>query len=537
MTAAEQLVDGHDKNARALGVIRDLGEILLRSLAVRQLLDELLEGLERHFGVQHAYVLLPDDAETLRVAAGRGAARDHVGKTVPVGVGPAGVAAARRRPVRIGNMRSNRLYLAAMVSRPDGTSAGKTRELPGLADADSQLAVPMIVDDEVAAVLLAESSKPAVFTPEDSDIFGLLTTHVAAAIRNARAAERLEQGRLEEARLRVEAQRALDELRRTQAALVQSEKLASLGQLVAGIAHEVNTPLGAIVASVGPLTRQLSPVAGALGSLRARLDDGPWQRLLAALADPGKPLGVGSAEAATETMRLTDRLEEAGLDDADELADMLVETGLTVENAPLEAMIAGGCSDDQLRVLYRARSLQDAAKTIAVAAEKARKVVLALKTLVHQPTPDAPPTALDLVADLETVLVVYQNLLKQGVTVVRDHRPHPCVMGHAEQLSQVWTNLLTNAVQAMNGKGTLWLSVQPARGGVEVAVGNDGPAIPQAIRERIFEAFFTTKPVGQGTGIGLHLCRQVVEAHGGSIIVESNDERTTFRVWLPSVSS
>jgi signal transduction histidine kinase len=534
-----------DRDHRALEIIRDLGEILLHSLETQRLLDALLEGLERNFGVAHSYVLLPVEAEgasdgerdvvaELEVVAARGAATGNVGVRIPFGVGSAGVAAARRRTVRIGNMRANRRYLAAMISSPGSEPApGATRrDLVGLPDSDSQLAVPLIVGDELSAVLVAESAQAAIFTTEDAAIFEVLTSQIASAIRNARIAEGLEQARAEEARQRVEAQRALRDLQIAQAALIQTEKLAGVGQLAAGIAHEVNTPLGAILASVAPLAGQLPTVIGAIGGLRATLDDAAWARLLSALADPGVDHAVGSVESMQAAVALSDVLGARGLDEADDLADMMVETGLGATSPSLLALVEAGVDETTLRLLYRARSLRDAARTIELAAEKARKVVLALKTIVHQPAASEARQPVDVRAGLETVLTVYQNALKHGITVVRDMQGSPRVIGHAEQLSQVWTNILHNAVDAMGGKGTIWIGVASVGDRVEVSIGNDGPAIPDDVAPRIFDAFFTTKKAGEGTGLGLHLCRQIVDAHAGTIRVERGAGRTTFVVWL-----
>ncbi len=541
MNALAHLPTPAAREARAIEVIRDLGEILLGSLQPHTLIRGLLSGLERHFAIAHAYVLSPVDGE-LEVVEGIGAAAGHVAARVPMGVGLAGVAAARRRTVRIGNMKANRAYLAAMVSN---APQARMVDLPGLAGADSQIAVPLVVGDELIAVLVAESEHAAVFSPEDADLFSLLTSQIAASIRNARIAEGLERAREQEARSRIATERAMKDLETAQAALIQSEKLASLGQLVAGIAHEVNTPLGAILASVGPLA-QLPDVIATLAEHRSTRDAARWDALLAALRDRGTDLGVASAEAFDAVDRLCARLEDAGVDCADELADMLVETGLVAEAPVMQRLLETGADAEDLRMLYRARSLRDAVGTIELAAHKARKVVQALKSFVHQPSAAEARALVDVAASIETVLTMYQNLLKQGVVLVRAPTSAPPVPGHPEQLVQVWTNILHNALQSMEGRGTLWLSVAPALrdpaagptgaepDGVEVILANDGPPIPPDVLPRIFEAFYTTKPVGQGTGLGLHLCNQIVSAHGGTISASSADGRTSFRVWLPT---
>jgi signal transduction histidine kinase len=142
---------------------------------------------------------------------------------------------------------------------------------------------------------------------------------------------------------------------------------------------------------------------------------------------------------------------------------------------------------------------------------------------------------IDVTDGLETTLVMLGHKLRDGVTVVRDYGAGvPPVQAHAGELNQVWTNLIDNAVEAMDGKGTLWLSTRAEEDDVVIEVGDSGPGMPPHVAARAFEPFFTTKEVGKGTGLGLDIARRIVmERHGGTIVIDSRPGRTVLRVRIP----
>ena len=140
----------------------------------------------------------------------------------------------------------------------------------------------------------------------------------------------------------------------------------------------------------------------------------------------------------------------------------------------------------------------------------------------------------DLQESLETVLELYNSQIRQGVELERSFQSVPLVAAHADQLIQVWTNLIHNAVQAMDGKGKLHLATHQHAGQIVVSVTDSGPGIPADVQEKIFEPFFTTKARGEGSGLGLHICKEIISRHDGKIQVSSLPGRTTFNVWLPA---
>ncbi len=321
------------------------------------------------------------------------------------------------------------------------------------------------------------------------------------------------------------------QLSASQAALMQSEKMAALGQLVAGIAHELNTPLGAIRASVANLDGALRHAVFEMPRLLGSLGPEDRERLLR-LVGAAKPAGpLTSREQRAARRHLHEALEAEGVNDAAAMADHLVDMGIveTGEHGPLlrrpdaVALVHGA---------YNLSALQRNASNIGVAAERAAKIVFALKTYAH-PGKAGAVAAGRLSDHLDTVLTLYQNQIKRGVEVVREYAAAGVLSARHEELNQVWTNLIHNALQAMGEGGRLTLSVAPNQGGFEVGVTDTGHGIEPEALPRIFEPFYTTKAIGEGTGLGLSICSDIVRSHGGRIAVESAPGRTRFAVWLP----
>ena len=535
-----------DQNQRTLDLITEISALLVQTNSTQELLQHVLEGLQKHFGVDHAYMLLPTENQTLKVVAGIGAASNHIDRQINMGVGIAGVAAQRKRTVSIGNMKVNRRYMRSLMTRPQPTpSPSKDQvdsnkqengvaDLPGLADAHSQMAIPLIVGDQVAVVLVAESLDAVVFSKEDAEVFALIASQIAAAVLTTQNQERLEHLRKEEMRLRQQTQRALQELESTQSLLIQQEKLATLGQLVAGIAHEVNTPLGAIIASVAQIPTQIPDILNSLNQERSETSDDEWNALIQLMLAPSSEVSIGSLEALDAYDDLLDLLETHEFEEAYELADLLSEVGLFADHTELQAALDSKLKPKHFHLVYKARALNDAAHTIQVAAHKASRVIKALKSFVHQ---DALMTEelkeVDLHQNLENVLILYQNMLKHGIEVQQNFVPESLmILGHGEHLSQVWTNLIHNAIHAMEGQGILHLSTEVQDDSVLITIKNNGPPIPDEIQARIFDPFFTTKKVGQGTGLGLHLCRKIIHNHQGSLELHTEGGWTAFVITL-----
>ncbi|MGC1246987.1 MAG: HAMP domain-containing sensor histidine kinase, partial [Spirulinaceae cyanobacterium] len=160
------------------------------------------------------------------------------------------------------------------------------------------------------------------------------------------------------------------------------------------------------------------------------------------------------------------------------------------------------------------------------------KIVFALKSYARYDSSGEKQVS-DITDGLETVLELYRNYFKKGVEVIRNYQSVPPISCYGDELVQVWTNLIHNAIQAMDGKGKLEIGVAQQQENVVVEITDSGAGIPPEVAEKIFDPFFTTKPAGEGSGLGLDIVRKIITKHQGNITFESIPGKTTFKVTLP----
>ncbi len=319
--------------------------------------------------------------------------------------------------------------------------------------------------------------------------------------------------------------------------MIQSEKMAALGQLVAGVAHEINTPIGAVKSSGKSIADSLVTVQQNLPKLFQLLDAesaGLFIRLVATSNAAMPPLS--SREERAMVRVATAHLEADGVAQARYCADILVQLKAYEELDTYLPLLRHPESRLILGTAYSLGSIHTNSANINIAVDRVAKIVFALKSFSHFDQ-SAQPIQADLSEGMETVLTIYQNQIKQHTDLVRHYQTIAPILCWPDELNQVWTNLIHNAMQAMQAMeqtGTLTISIARRDDCAVVSIADTGHGIPEAIRERVFDSFFTTKPAGEGTGLGLDIVRKIIVKHRGRIEVESEVGRgTVFHVYLP----
>jgi signal transduction histidine kinase len=336
---------------------------------------------------------------------------------------------------------------------------------------------------------------------------------------------------------------ALEDLRETQAQLVLSERMAGLGLLVAGVAHEINSPTAAIRGSIDGLPGALARVARLGTELAARSAPAAvadvLEALAPALAERPLPTGLTARKAAREIAAVLDELPGPPLEHPHALAAELADLGATPDEA-LRLIDAIGASRALGAPVVAALTdhvyLHRTTSTVRHAVASIQRIVGALKSYSHLDQ-QAVRTEADVHEGLETTLALLHHALRD-IVVERRFGNLPRIPVYVDELNQVWTNLIQNAQQALANRAAIGarIEIETAVEGpwVVVRVIDNGPGVPADALPRIFEAFFTTKPKGEGTGLGLGIARQIVDKHGGSIRCESSTPGwTTFEVRLP----
>ncbi|MDY6785153.1 MAG: ATP-binding protein [Cyanobacteriota bacterium] len=326
----------------------------------------------------------------------------------------------------------------------------------------------------------------------------------------------------------------LQQLTATQEELIQSEKMAALGQLVAGVAHEINTPLGAIRSSASNIGKFLQQTLEELPLLLRSFSPEEERQFLSLLTQAFEQHDATLSAKQERKLRraLTRQLEESAIAAADTLADTLVDMGIYENIEGFLPLFQKDNSQYILEIAYKLSALQRSTQIVNTATERASKVVFALKTYARYDR-SGEKILTNLTEGIDTVLTLYQNQLKQGIEVIRHYDSIPPIWCYPDELNQVWTNLVHNAIQAMNERGTLTIDVSQHEERIQTRFTDTGKGIPPEIMSKIFEPFFTTKPPGEGSGLGLDIVRKIIHKHQGTIEVESVPGTTTFSISIP----
>src|SRR5271155_1887961 len=327
-----------------------------------------------------------------------------------------------------------------------------------------------------------------------------------------------------------------DRIRETTRVEQQRDRLASLGKLSAGLAHELNNPASAAKRAASQLREVLSKIRNASHELGSR-DLTATQR---AEIEKLETVFVQSDEVPLDALALSDLEEQIdsllrshGQNDLWQMAADLARKNVKPE--ALESLFANLEPETARAALVRiAASVEIATllNEIESGTSRISDLVRAIKEYTYMD--QAPLQNVDIVKSMETTLTILNHKLKHGVVVKRDYERVPLLVNSfGSELNQVWTNLIDNAIDAMGGKGELRVRSYREDNWVVVEIDDNGPGISPEVEAHIFEPFFTTKGVGEGTGLGLDTVQRIVKKHRGNIQVTSEPGDTRFQVWLP----
>ncbi|HET9621515.1 MAG TPA: ATP-binding protein [Kofleriaceae bacterium] len=476
-------------------------------------------------------------------------------------------AARARRAEAHSSLAPEEALAAAEALRPIAETVRRTRRQVRESQASAPvIALPLERKARIVGVLaVARAAFAREFSEADLNLLTTFADQAGTAVENAilysevrEASEELEKKvqlrTTELTEINRELGKALGDLRETQAQLVLSERMAGLGLLVAGVAHEINSPTAAIRGSIDGLTGALARVAHHAAQLAARAApaadaiSAAIEALAAPLAERALPTGLTARKAAREIAGALEAMPGPLVAQLPVVAMELADLGATPDEAVrLIGALGPPASADRalapavVGALTDHVYLQRTASTVRHAVAAIQRIVGALKRYSHLDQ-QAVRSEADVHEGLETTLVLLHHALRD-IVIERRYGSLPRVPVFVDELNQVWTNLIQNAQQALTGRagsggpasGTIAIETTSEDGWVVVRVIDNGPGVPPSALPRIFEPFFTTKPKGEGTGLGLGIARQIVDKHGGTMRCESEPGRTVFEVRLPIV--
>jgi signal transduction histidine kinase len=327
-------------------------------------------------------------------------------------------------------------------------------------------------------------------------------------------------------------------LRSTELVLRQSEKMAQLGTLTAGIAHELNNPASAarrgsehLVSAIQDLQKNYQRLF-TLG-----LSEGQWNAIAEyhdfahKLAD--HPINIDSLGRSDREAALESWLEKYNIDKSWELAPSLVNLGFqNNELDQLKETFPGSQLNIAIQWLCTVYTIYSLLAEINQGTTRIGEIVKSLKSYVY--LDQAAVQWIDIHEGLDKTLIMLRSKLKDGITVNRLYaKDLPKIQAYGSELNQVWTNIIDNAVDAMEGKGKITIETKQKNNKVFVEIEDSGPGIPENIQGKLFSPFFTTKPLDKGTGLGLNISFNIIQKHKGQIKVFSQPGKTRFSVQLP----
>ncbi len=394
----------------------------------------------------------------------------------------------------------------------------------------SMLDIPIIKSNKCIGVLCSEYiGTKREFT--EGDIAFVQT--IADVISLAYETKELTKSKIELKEKNESLQNALNELINLQSDLINQEKLATLGLLIAGIAHEVNTPLGAIKASNDNIKHTITyDFVRSFKHISAESIT-KSVNLFLLYKKPLKPLTT------REEREIVKFIENQLINGNYQLSNPLLfarkiyELGYHTIDPELNSFINDENSSQLFLFTSNLIKILRSVDTIEIATNKATKVVKALNNFSHG-NMNNEITNFSLRESVDSTITILWNKIKYGSTVINDIDESIFLIGNQEELSQVWTNIINNAIQASSNKCTIKISYTNVSDNHQITFANNGPEIPEKIIPHIFDAFYSTKKRGEGTGLGLNIAKKIIEKHNGTITCASNSVETKFIISIPN---
>lgn len=325
----------------------------------------------------------------------------------------------------------------------------------------------------------------------------------------------------------------IEELETTQKLLVESEKMAVLGQLTAAVAHELNTPLAAIKSCSSQIEVALGSILEEYTEVLKILDESEID-LFQQLINERSSFNTYYSTREERKLRkeLAERLKEAEIMEAEKVSIVLSDIHLyDFDILTYSPILNHKESKLIINVLSKIITLYKSEGIISTAIEKSTKIVFSLKSYSrfdkHNKLEEV-----DIVENIETVLILYGNLLKGKIELQREFEAVEKIIAYPDELSQVWSNLIQNAIHAMKGKGKLKISLRDIGDQLEIKFEDGGQGIAKEHISEVFKPFFTTKEQGEGSGLGLNIVEKIIIKHKGKVSVSSKKGETIFTVLL-----
>lgn len=403
---------------------------------------------------------------------------------------------------------------------------------------NSDIVIPLTLNASLLGILfLGKRQDGSTMTSEDLDrLYEIKSTSVMSlsnAIFYARSTALTEN-------LENKVKERTKALEEAQAQLVMSEKMASLGVMVAGIAHEINTPAGVINGAADNMEANLHYLIRQYPEVIQYFNDEVFTQkyinvIEQILIDNSRET-LDPKDRFKKKREIRERILGQGLSSmlADDFATFLVEKNfLQQEELILDLVKVGGAKI--LELIKHTTGINRNLKNIKYAIKNIVRIVRALKYYSH--LDQAAYAEADLIEGIENTLIIVHNQLKMGIQIERNFQPIPLVPCNLDELNQVWTNIIQNAIHAMKGKGILKISSYLEEPFVTVEIQDNGTGIKPEILDRIWDPFFTTKDQGEGSGLGLGIVKGIIEKHKGKISATSKPGETIFKIQLPYTNS